>query len=385
MPKSQDFKKFKTWIEIDKKALANNAKEVRKIIGLDKKILAVVKSNAYGHGLVECSKIFLKNGANFLGVDSVEEAKQLRKKGVKAPILILGYTLQANLSEVVQNDFRQTVYDFEIIDKLGRLAQNFKKIARIHLKVETGTNRQGIMIEEIPDFINAINEFPFLKLDGVCTHFANIEDTDDHSYAKSQLEKFDQALKIFEELKIRPAFKHTASSAAVLFYPETHFNMVRPGIILYGLWPSLRNRLFAQNRGVKINLKPALTWKTKIAQIKNAKKGSYVGYGLTEKVDRDSKIAVLPVGYWDGYDRKLSGIGDVLIKGKRVKILGRVCMNMIMADITDIPEAKVEDEVVLLGRQGKEEITAEELAQKIGTINYEVVARINPLTPRLYV
>ncbi|MBI2451301.1 MAG: alanine racemase [Parcubacteria group bacterium] len=392
MPKSQDLGKFKTWVEIDKKALINNIKIVRRIIGdnssdrqASKKIIAVVKSNAYGHGLVECSKIFLKNGANWLGVDSIDEAVALKKRGIKAPILILGFTTGNNLIDIVKNDLRQVVYDLATVKKLGELAGRFKKIIRVHLKIETGTNRQGVLPEEIPGFISLFSDYPFLKLEGVLTHFANIEDTDNHSFANEQFRKFNEAIDLFNVLKIRPSFFHTASSAAVLFFPETYFNLVRPGIILYGLWTSERNRLFAEKRGINIDLKSALTWKTRVAQIKKVPKGSFIGYGLTEKVERDSKIAVLPVGYWDGYDRKLSSVGEVLLKGKRAKVLGRICMNMIMIDVTDIPTVKAEDEIVLLGKQGQEEIKAEELAGKIGTINYEVVTRINPLIPRIYI
>jgi alanine racemase len=365
----------KTWVEINKKALQNNIGQFRRLIGAKSKLMAVVKANAYGHGLVEVAKIAVKKGADWLGVDSVDEAIKIRKAGTKAPILIMGYTLFLRLKDVVKYDFRQVIYNKETIEKLKR--------GRVHLKVETGTSRQGLEKEGLLELAKFIKKFPQIEIEGIYTHYANIEDTTDHSYAQEQLKRFKEAVNLLEKNGIRVPIKHTACSAAIILFPETYFDMVRLGISMYGLWPSRETFVSAQEKKRKIKLEPILTWKTKIAQIKNIKAGTPISYGLTEKISQDSKIAILPVGYFDGYDRKLSGVGNVLIGGKRCKILGRVCMNMIMVDVSHIPDIKLEDEVVLLGKQGKEQITAEELAQKIGTINYEVVTRINPLIPRI--
>lgn len=374
---------YKTWVEINKKALKNNVAQFKRLIGEQVKLMAVVKANAYGHGLVEVAKIVTTAGADWLGTDSIDEAIELRKTGIKTPILIMGYTLNSRLKDVVKYNFRQVVYNKETIKKFGSLFSKNK--IKVHLKVETGTSRQGLEKEEILKLAKFIKKYPKIEIEGIYTHYANIEDTTDHSYAQQQLKRFKEAIGLLEKYGIKVPIKHTACSAAVILFPETYFDMVRLGISMYGLWPSKETFVSAKEKNRKIKLEPILTWKTKVAQIKKIKAGIPISYGLTERISRDSKIAVLPIGYWDGYDRKLSGIGSVLIHEKRCKVLGRICMNMIMVDVSHIPNIKPEDEVVLLGKQGQEEISADELAQKIGTINYEVVTRINPLIPKIVI
>jgi len=256
---------------------------------------------------------------------------------------------------------------------------------KVDLKIETGTFRQGLEKEQLLKLVRIIKKYPNIKIQGIHTHYANIEDTTNHDYAQKQLQKFKHIVDFLEKNNIKIPIKHTACSAAIILFPETYFDMVRLGIAMYGLWPSKETFISAKERKRKINLEPVLYWKTRIAQIKIIKAGTSVGYGLTEKVSRDSKIAILPVGYWDGYDRKLSNVGSVLIKGKKSRIIGRICMNMIIVDVSHINNVKPEDEVVLLGKQKMEKITAEELAQKAGTINYEIVTRINPLIPRIII
>ncbi|MBU1916055.1 alanine racemase, partial [Patescibacteria group bacterium] len=242
-----------------------------------------------------------------------------------------------------------------------------------------------MLIDDLSSFLRWIKQKKSIQLEGLYTHFANIEDTSDPIYALKQLKRFKTAVAITESLIGRPKILHTACSAAALLYPETQFDLVRVGISLYGMWPSELTQENVKLVGNRVILKPALTWKTRIVQIKNIARGTPISYGLTEKVSRNSKIAVLPIGYWDGFDRGWSSIASVLVHGKRAKVLGRVCMNMCIVDVTDIRSAQPGDEVVLLGQQGKENIRAEELAAKIGTINYEVVTRINPLLPRIIV
>ncbi len=379
----------KTWIEINKKALQSNLGQFKKLIGNRIKLMAVVKANAYGHGLVEVAEIAVKSGAEWLGVDSADEAIRLKEAGINAPILILGYTLLSRLKDVVKYDLRQVVYNKETIEELARLRDRATKsrviLLKVHLKIETGTSRQGLEKKELLELAKTIKKYPQIKIEGAYTHYANIEDTTDHGYAQQQLQRFKGAVEFLEKNGIKIPIKHTACSAAAILFPETYFDMVRIGISMYGLWPSKETFVSAQGKNRKIKLEPVLTWKTKVAQIKKIKAGVPISYGLTEKTSQDSKIAVLPIGYWDGYDRKLSGISNVLIDGKRCKVLGRVCMNMIMVNVSHIENIKIEDEVVVLGKQGSEEITADELAQKIGTINYEVVTRINPLIPRIVV
>lgn len=371
------------WVEIDSKALKHNVMQFRSLIGKDKILCGVVKSNAYGHGILEVSKQILKFGVDWLGVNSLEESLLLRKNGIKAPILILGYTPLFQLKEVIDHDLRIVVYNTETVKELGKISQRENKEVYLHVKLETGTHRQGVSPDKILEFVREIKKFPFLKLEGISTHFANIEDTTDHSYAESQLTIFKKTVEMLEKNGVIIPIKHTACTAATILFPETYFNTVRVGIGLYGLWPSRETLLSSMiNGNPPVELKPVLTWKTKIAQIKEVKKGSFIGYGCTYKTNRDSKIAVLPVGYNEGYDRRLSNIAHVLIKGQRAPVRGRVAMNMIMVDVTDIKGVKLEDEVILIGSQGKERITAEYLASLCGTINYEIITRINPLIPR---
>jgi alanine racemase len=372
---------MKTWVEISREALNYNLDQFKKLIGNSVKIMGVVKANAYGHGLTEVAGV-ISDKVDWLGVDSFAEALKLRQAAIKKPILVLGYTELADLREAVKNNISLTVYNKETIERLGKIQiPNPHLNQKIHIKIETGTSRQGVPENEILDFIKFVKNYPSIEIQGLSTHYANIEDTTDSSFAMEQLAVFSRVTEILKKEGLTP-LRHTACSAATILFPETHFDMVRLGISMYGLWSSKETKAVAKNKNLELGLKPALVWKTIVAQIKTIKDSTSVGYGLTERVSRDSKIAILPIGYYDGYDRKLSSVGNVLIRGKRCKVLGRICMNMIIVDVTDVEKVELENEAVLLGRQGREEITAEELAQKTGTINYEIVTRINPLIPR---
>lgn len=378
----------KTWVEISVSAIENNIRIFRSSLRTEAELMAVIKSNAYGHGLLEIARIARRSGVKWFGVDSLSEGLILRKAGFKESILIMGYTRPSQIEVVIKNNLDFVAYDQNVLQTVRRLSEQGllkKSPANIHLKVETGTVRQGLAGQALIEYARQAMGIKGLKVRGVYTHFANIEDTTDHTLANLQLKNFNQALKQLKDAGCEPMIKHTACSAAALLFPETHFNLIRMGISLYGYWSSKETRAVAQKQHKAIALMPALTWKTIIAQIKDVPKGTAVGYGQTEKVTRKSKIAVLPVGYWDGYDRKLSGMGNVLIRGRRCKVVGRICMNMMMVDVTDVKGAAVEDEVVLLGSQKKDMITAEEFAGKVGTINYEVVTRINPWLPRISV
>lgn len=371
---------MKTWVEISAENLRWNIREFDKILPTEVRIIAVVKSNAYGHGLLLAAKIFvsaLKKREVWLGVDSVYEGAELRAGGINAPIVVLGYTPIADLLVAAKHDLSLTVYNKETITALGKL----KKKIKLHIKLDTGTTRQGVGEGEIVDFAKLVKKFSNLELEGLSTHYANIEDTADDTFANIQLERFKKAVSALESAGIKVPLKHTACSAAAIGFPKTHFNMVRTGISLYGHWSSEGVRYAAKNDKIKITLKSALVWKTVIAQIRDVLAGTPISYGLTESVKRKSKVAVLPVGYFDGYDRGLSSVGEVLIKGKRCKVLGRVCMNMVMVDVTDCAGADVEDEVILLGS----DINAEDVAGKLNTINYEIISRINPLIKRISV
>lgn len=369
-----------SWIEISKSALIHNLKTFRGLVGNDVTLAPAVKANAYGHGLIECAQVMEKNGADYLCVNALFEAEALRKSGVKLPILIIGYTPLSDLTDLPK-DTELVVYNLETIKKIKDSGLRIK----LHLKIETGNHRQGIELEDLPEFIRLIKKSPDVGLKGVSTHFANLEDRVNHQYALYQLKQFKKAIHLLEAEGLAPHFYHCANTAATLLLPEAYFNFVRVGIGMYGLWPSDKTMKASGHANINIELKPAMTWKTIVAQIKEVKKGSLIGYGCTYKMPRNGRIAVLPVGYYDGFVRLLSNKGSVLIRGHRCPAIGRVCMNMVMADVTDIPDVQLEDEAVLLGGQGKEQITAEEIAELSQTINYEVTTRINERIPRIVV
>jgi alanine racemase len=378
--------RFLSWVEINRQALTENVKRFKAHIGSDVRLAAVVKANAYGHGLLEAARVMLDAGAAWLAVNSIDEAAVLRKAGVTAPVICLAYIPLALLEEAAGLDVRLTIYNLETIERLAVFAARLKQTVRVHIKVETGTNRQGVYGEELLSLARAVRRHEYLQLEGLSTHYANIEDVTQHGFAELQLSQFHSASDLLEHNGISIPIKHTACTAAAILFPKTLFNLARVGIGLYGLWPSKETKISALQAGIALNeLAPVMTWKTRIAQIKMIPSGATIGYGGTDLVTQDTRIAVLPVGYYEGYDRKLSSIGYVLIHGRRAPVRGRVCMNMIMVDVTNIPEAVLEDEAVLLGRQGGDSISAEALAGKVGSINYEIVSRINPTLPRIVV
>lgn len=392
--------------------MQNNAQIVRELIKPETRLMAVVKSNAYSHGLVETAKIFANPhlvveplsgsatksecfevepqnipevqplGADWLGVDNIDEAILLRESGIKNPILVLGYTPANRIKNAANyNGLRFTIYDPEILKQLSKSQKPEVRGQRLHLKVDTGMSRQGVLLSDLPKFLTLLrSDLNKLLIEGVYTHFANADNLQDRKYPNLQLANFKKAIEILKQRKIEPQIVHASATTGLLTMPEAHYDMVRVGIALYGLWPSgeFREKL------KPLKIEPALSWKTRTIQIKKIKKGTSVGYGITERVKKDTRIAVLPVGYYDGYMRALSGKGEVLIGGKRCRILGRISMNLSVVDASNCPKAKISDEVVLIGTQGREKITAEELAEKAGTISYEIVSRINPLLPRIY-
>ena len=368
------------WIELDGKAPDHNARELKACANEGVLLCAVIKSNAYGHGVAQMVKLL--PSADWFAVNSLEEGLELRGLGVRKPILLLGHVPLERLREAVEAGLRLTVYNLETLDALSRLHTSERQI-RLHLKVETGTGRQGILIDEIGMFVERIDRTAGVELEGVSTHFANIEDTLNHEYSDYQVERFQRALQVLDDRGHSPSIIHTASTAASILFPQTHFRMIRAGIGIYGLWPSRETFISAKmGHGRVPDLRPVLTWKTRIVQIKTLPEGSFVGYGCTYRTTRRTRMAVLPVGYADGYDRKLGNNAYVLVNGKRAPVMGRVCMNLTMIDITDIEKVSLENEVVLLGTWDSESITAETLAGWAGTINYEIVTRISPYLER---
>ncbi|MGQ9615280.1 MAG: alanine racemase [Spirochaetota bacterium] len=373
------------WVELDSRAPEHNLKELRRCSGKNVLLCAVVKANAYGHGMSQM--VELLPSADWFAVNSLKEGIELRKLGVKKPILILGHVPLGCLKEAIDADLRLTVYNTETLHALSRLDLKDKQV-KVHLKVETGTARQGVLLENITDFVSTLIRTKGIYLEGVSTHFANIEDTLNYQYTEGQLVTFKKALSLINDLIDMPPILHAACTAATILFPQTHFSMIRVGIGLYGLWPSRETFISANMGGSEKDkrwvpvLKPVLSWKTRVVQIKTLPEGSFVGYGCTYRTTRRTMIAILPVGYADGYDRSLGNKAYVLIKGRRAPVIGRVCMNITIIDVTDIPDVKLEDEVVLLGTSGKETISAETMAGWAGTINYEIVTRINPLLER---
>jgi alanine racemase len=384
--KSMNTGQLNTWVEISEKAYAHNLAFFKKRIPSRTEFSAVVKANAYGHGIGEISRLAMKHGADSLCVHTLDEALLLRGLGIGQDILIMGPVPRLRLNEVVVNDFRLVLYNRETLTDLNQLTRELNKPVRVHLKMEMGTHRQGIDADDLADFLKELKNSSLVKLEAAYSHFSNIEDTTDHSYALYQLELFKRMTAQIQKSGFPEVKKHVACSAAMLLFPETHFDMVRIGISQYGLWPSRETFVsykMKHSQNSEEALRPVLSWKARVAQVKSVPANRFIGYGCSYQTTRDSRLAVLPIGYSDGYDRRLSNQSYVLIHGRRAPVRGRVCMNFIMVDVTDIPDAKAEDEAVLIGQQGNEKITADYLAQLMGTINYEVVTRINWQIPRI--
>jgi len=373
------------WVEVDAAAILWNIRQFRQRLG-STRLAPVVKANAYGHGILEIAGLARDAGIEWLCVNNVDEAALLREAGHRSHILTMGYIPLDRLEDVVALDLHPVVYNRETVQRLDEVARRRERVARVHVKVETGANRQGVPEDELPAFADLVRHSTGLSLEGFTTHFANIEDTTDHGYADKQIERFTRMVDSLAGSVDGGEMRHTACSAAALLFTRTHLDMARVGISLYGLWPSRETYVSCLERGKPaLELRPALAWKTCVAQVKSVPEHSFVGYGCAYRTTRPSRIAVLPVGYHEGYDRGLSGVAHVLIRGRRAPVRGRVCMNMCMVDVTDIPGVELEDEVVLLGSQGDERISAEQLAGWCGTISYEVVSRIHGSLPRVLV
>ncbi|MEM8931023.1 MAG: alanine racemase [Acidobacteriota bacterium] len=393
MTTTHDTRGFGSWIELSAPAYQANLAFLRQRIGPEVELAVVVKSNAYGHGLEPIARLAIDAGADSFCVHALDEALALRAAGFTQDILVMGHVPLARLGEAVAEDLRVVLYDPVTADALADAAERRGKRARAHLKVETGTNRQGIDGAELDGLVARLVERPSLDVEGVYTHFADIEDTTDHAFAREQLRLFRAAMDRLEAAGITPRKRHAACSAAAILYEETHFDMVRVGISQYGFWSSKQTRLSFDHRATDERgasdpahrLQPVLTWKARISQIKTVPTDGFVGYGRTYQTTRDTRLAILPIGYADGYDRHLSNVASVLIGGRRAPVRGRICMNLTMVDVTDVPDVGLEDEVVLIGRQGDRRIDADDLADHVGTIPYEIVARLAAHLPRMIV
>ncbi len=374
------------WIELSRSALNHNLNALKKL-ARGRLIAPSVKADAYGHGLPEIISLLLeRDDVPYVSVHSLEEAIVCRQAGWDRKIMVLGPLALAEAKAAIDYDLEPVVTSREIITQLGKLADKHKTRILTHLKLETGTNRQGVTEKELPGFISLYKKHRGLALQGASMHFANIEDTTSHEYAQFQLSNFTRMVATLSRNGLRPKHKHTASSAALLLFEKTRFDLVRPGLAMYGHWPSKETYLSYRLQGKSNNiLKPVLTWKTRVTQIKNVPADSFIGYGCTYRTTTPTKLAILPVGYYDGYDRALSNQAHVLIRGKRAPVRGRICMNLMMVDVTDIPSVKLEDPALLIGQARGEKLTAELLGSWAGTINYEILARLSPAIPRIII
>lgn len=373
-----------SWIEISKANLLYNIRQLRMANGKKVKMMAVVKANAYGHGMVKVAKI-LEPDIDWFGVAGLGEALELLNNKISKPILVLNYfDLQDEkaLDKAIKKRVRFGVFTTEQLDTLNLASKKSKRKALVHLEIDTGLSRSGQRIVTIDKFLKQLSKYDQIQVEGVFSHFASSEENS--HYTEKQIRIFNRAIgKIKTDLP--DALVHMACSAASVLHPASRYDMVRPGIMTYGLHPSKKTNYAPSKHeyvGKRINLKPVMSWKAKILQVKNIVKNAYVGYGLSYQAKKNLKLAVMSVGYADGLDRGLSNCGEVIVRGKRAKIIGRICMNVAMIDVTGIT-AKAGDEVVILGKQGKLKISAEEIAKHLKTINYEVVTRVNWSLPRV--
>lgn len=375
-----------TWCEVDLSALVANTRALRAVVAPGAKLAVVVKSDAYGHGLEACAHAFLAAGADGLVVNAVDEARRLRAAGVEAPIYQCGPLRPVQAPLVVATGARPVVYDRAVGEALSRAAVAAGRAVPVHVKVETGTQRQGVPLEEVVAFTSWLAGRPGVEVEGLCTHLADVEDGLDHEFARQQLAVLAEARRRLLGAGRPVALCHGANSAAALLLPDSRLDLVRVGIAAYGLWPSSAIEGRARELGLAVALRPALSWRARIAQVRQVPPGASVGYGRSVRLGgAGRRIAVLPVGYYEGFDRRRSNAGHVLVRGCPAPVRGRVCMNMAMVEVTRIEGVAVGDTATLLGVDGGAEVGAGQAAAWSGTIHYETVARIHPSVPRLYV
>jgi alanine racemase len=361
---------------IDHEALRSNLRQIRDKVGSCVKILCMVKANGYGHGATEISPTLARAGADAFGVATLEEAVQLREAGIQAPLIVLAGVFPAQLDTFVEHKLTPVVHDLISLKALDRESSRRQVELGVHLKIDTGMGRLGFLAAEADQWIAAIKQAESLHIQGVFSHFSHAESVQG-DYTQKQLEIFKGVLGQLRSASVIPDLVHLANSAATITLPAAYFDMVRPGLMLYGVYPS-------PSMKEQISLAPVLSWKTKILQLKNVPSGTSVSYGQTYVTERESLIATLPIGYADGYPRLLSNRGEALVRGQRARIAGRVCMDLTMIDVTDIRNVRQGDEVVLLGRQGGAEISADEIAAWANTISYEILTSIGTRVPRIH-
>lgn len=377
MPFNSLYSARPVWAEINLDHLVHNIKQFTKLIGPETQIMAVVKADAYGHGAVEVSKTALEAGASRLAVAFIEEAVVLRRSGIKAPILLLGYTAPVNFSALMEYNLTPTVFGFETASEFSTMASELGVELPIHIKIDTGMGRIGLLPDEALEVLSRIINLPNLKIEGAFTHFSAAEEFD-NSYTQSQLYLFKRIYESCLEKGLSFQLLHAANTAAAINYRDSHLNAIRLGIGMYGCYPG--RDMESEN----IKLYPVLSLKSRVILVKKVPPGTAISYGCTYRTTKESLIATIPVGYADGYSRLQSNRGHVIVRGEKAPVIGRVCMDYLMIDVSHIPGVRSGDEVVVYGRQGNAEVKVEEAAQNIGTINYEVLCAIGKRVPRFY-
>ncbi len=365
-----------TWAEVDLDAIAFNVRAFKRHVGEKVKLIAVVKANAYGHGAIPVAQTALEAGAEMLAVHRAIEGVELRKAGIEAPVLVMGYTPASGAEMVAAWKLTPSLMTAEFAQALSGHAQSLGVSVPVHVKVDTGMSRYGLMPGEVVEFLQMLTRLPGIELEGLFTHFATA-DWADQTYTRQQLATFNQVIEAARQTGFGFRILHAANSAATMKLPEAHFDAVRPGIALYGLKPS-------DEWEPVFEIRPALALKSRVSRVRWLPAGAGVSYGRTYVTSKPTLAALVPVGYGDGFHRVLSNKASVLIRGKRARLIGRVCMDQFVVDASEIPDVQQDDEVVIVGKQGDEQIQAEEVAALAGTINYEVTTSLLPRVVRLY-
>ena len=369
-----------TWAEIDLDVLASNFHVVKQRVGPDVKVMAVVKANAYGHGTVECARRLANEGADWFGVALPEEGIELRSAGIVQPILCLAGFWNGQAAACIQHRLIPVVYHVDMVETLDQAANAAGVIANVHVKIDTGMGRLGVRFDQLVDFVDSLKRFKNVRLDGLMTHFAAADDLSCKPLTEGQLQRFDDAVQVFQDRGYDLNYRHLANSAAIFGQPAAWGNMVRPGGVLYGLWRDILPPLSEEP-----NLRAVMSLRSRITLLKWVPQGETIGYGCTFEASRKTLVATLPVGYDDGYMRGLSNRGHVIVRGSFAPVVGRISMDLTLIDVTNVPGVEFGDEVTLFGVRGDLTIPAEDLAKIVGTLSYEVTCGIGERVPRVYV
>lgn len=380
MSRPIDRRSLRTWIDLDRGALARNMLTFRSLLPPACGLMAVCKSNAYGHGLYDLAPVLQELGVDWFGVDSIVEASTLRDRGIRRPILVLGYSLPSRFAEAAEHQVSLTVSSLENLKALARLRDSRR--LNIHLKFDTGMHRQGFFPSQWEEVFRLLRKCGRrVEVEGIYTHFAAAKDPARREYTERQIKELERAAACFREAGLCP-LRHANATAGVLNYPQADYDLVRVGVGLMGYWPSSETKRAWDK---EIVLEPALSWRTIISEIKMLAKGAGIGYDLTEKLKRRSPIGICPIGYWHGFPRSLSHIGEVLVRGRRAKVLGTVSMDMIVIDLSRVDGARVGDVATIIGRDGRDEISVYDVAGRAGVSHYELLTRLNPLIQKFIV